>query len=175
MARSNSQRALTPTSYIVLGLVQLCGSATPYDLKTIVAASLGGFWSVQHAQLYTETAKLAADGLLDEQREEEGRRRKVYSLTAAGGRALEEWTAEPTSETYELRDVGLLKLFFGADPAVIAPAQLEAHRAKLAEYEGMRKEAEGLGPGGPLLVLESGIEHERAYVEYWERLATDAA
>ncbi len=165
------KRALTPTSYIVLGLVELCGSATPYELKTIVAASLGNFWSVQHAQLYTETAKLAADGLLDEQREEEGRRRKVYSLTPAGRHALREWTAQPTRETYELRDVGLLKLFFGADPAVIAPAQLEAHRAKLAEYEAMRAEAEGLGPDGPRRVLESGIDHERAYVEYWQRLA----
>ena len=165
------QRALTPTSYIVLGLIELCGSATPYELKTIVAASLGNFWSVQHAQLYTETAKLAAEGLLDEQREKEGRRRKVYSLTAEGRTALEAWTALPTSETYELRDVGLLKLFFGADPAMIAPAQLEAHRAKLAQYEAMREEAEGLGPNGPRLVLESGIEHERAYVDYWQRLA----
>jgi DNA-binding PadR family transcriptional regulator len=167
-------RTLTPTSYIVLGLVQLCGSATPYELKTIVAASLGNFWSVQHAQLYTETAKLAADGLLDEQREEAGRRRKVYSLTAAGRDALQQWTAEPTAETYELRDIGLLKLFFGADPEVIAPAQLEAHRAKLAQYEAMRAEAESLGPSGPRLVLESGIEHERAYVEYWERIAKSA-
>ncbi len=163
-------RTLTPTSYIVLGLIELCGSATPYELKTIVAASLGNFWSVQHAQLYTETAKLAADGMLDERREEEGRRRKVYSLTASGSEALAEWTAQPSSETYELRDIGLLKLFFGADPRVIAPAQLEAHRAKLAEYEAMRQEAEGLGPDGPRLVLESGIDHERAYVDYWERL-----
>jgi PadR family transcriptional regulator AphA len=165
------QRELTPTSYIVLGLIELCGKATPYELKTIVAASLGNFWSVQHAQLYTETAKLAADGLLDEQREHEGRRRKMYSLTAEGRRALTEWTALPTSDTYELRDVGLLKLFFGADPAVIAPAQLEAHRAKLAQYEAMREEAESLGPEGPRLALESGIDHERAYVDYWQRLA----
>ena len=166
-----SPRKLTPTSYIVLGLVQMCGEATPYDLKGIVAASLGNFWSVQHAQLYTETSRLAADGLLIERREEEGRRRKLYSLTDAGREALGRWKDEPTRELYELRDVGLLKLFFGADPAAIAPEQLAAHRAKLAEYERLVEGAEGSEPEGPRLTLESGIEHERVYVKFWERLA----
>jgi DNA-binding PadR family transcriptional regulator len=164
-------RKLTPTSFIVLGLIELCGEATPYDLKGLVAASLGNFWSVQHAQLYTETARLAADGLLGERREEEGRRRKLYVITDAGRNALREWAGEPTRELYELRDIGLLKLFFGADPKAIAPAQLEAHRAKLAEYEAMRGEAEGLAPLGPRLALENGIAHERVYVDFWEKLA----
>ncbi len=165
------KRRLTPTSYIVLGLIDLCGEATPYELKGIVAASLGNFWSVQHAQLYTETAKLAEDGLLDERREETGRRRKLYSLTDSGREALRDWAAKPTRDLYELRDIGLLKLFFGADPKTIAPEQLAAHRAKLAEYEGLRSEAEGLAPAGPRLALQSGIEHERVYVKFWERLA----
>jgi DNA-binding PadR family transcriptional regulator len=148
----------------------MCGEATPYDLKGIVAASLGNFWSVQHAQLYSETARLAKDGFLSERREEQGRRRKLYALTDAGRRALDGWRAEPTGELYELRDIGLLKLFFGADPKTIAPEQLEAHRAKLAEYESMRDEAEGLAPAGPRLALENGIEHERVYVKFWEGL-----
>ena len=67
---------------------------TPYDLKIRVAASLGNFWSVQHAQLYTETARLAEEGLLTEERESEGRRRKTYSITAAGQEMLESgWRA----------------------------------------------------------------------------------
>jgi len=162
---------LTPTSYIVLGLLELCGEATPYDLKGLVAMSLGNFWSVQHAQLYTETARLAAAGLLDETREEGGRRRKLYSLTAAGRQALSIWTAEPTSELFELRDIGLLKLFFGADPQTIASAQLEAHRKKLAEYQELHDAGAKSAPEGPRLALESGIAHEQVYVEFWERLA----
>ncbi len=164
-------RQLTPTSYIVLGLVDFCGEATPYDLKRLVALSLGNFWSVQHAQLYTETSRLAAEGLLDESRERSGRRRKVYSLTNAGRRELRAWAAEPTSELYELRDIGLLKLFFGADPTAIAPDQLEAHRARLAEYEELMATGDGTGPPGPRLALEAGIEHERLYVRFWARLA----
>jgi DNA-binding PadR family transcriptional regulator len=162
---------LTPTSYIVLGLLGLCGEATPYDLKQLVAVSLGNFWSVPHAQLYTETERLAQAGLLEERREDGGRRRRIYSLTPAGRTALKAWSSEPTRELYELRDIGLLKLFFGADPKLIASEQLEAHRAKLAEYEGMLAAADESVPEGPRLALESGIGHEREYVSFWSRLA----
>lgn len=166
-------RKLTPTSYIVLGLIEFSGEATPYDLKLMVAASLGNFWSVPHAQLYTETERLAKEGLLNETREEGGRRRRTYSLTPAGRDALATWRAEPTSELVELRDLGLLKLFFGADPRALAAAQLEAHRAKLDEYEALRAAAGDPMPEGPSLALDAGLKHERVYVEFWERLATE--
>ena len=52
-------------------------------------------------------------GLLDEEREAEGRRRRVYTLTAAGREVLDDWLREPTSEQPQIRDAGLLKLFFG--------------------------------------------------------------
>ena len=61
-------RELTPTSYIVLGLLAE-GPGTPYDLKARVAAGVGNIWTVQHAQLYTETARLAEEGFLDEHRD----------------------------------------------------------------------------------------------------------
>jgi PadR family transcriptional regulator, regulatory protein AphA len=163
---------LTPTSYIVLGLLELCGKATPYELKGMVAGSLGNFWSVPHAQLYTETERLAKAGILAEEREEGGRRRKTYSLTAVGRRALVTWRAESTAELYELRDMGLLKLFFGADPAQLAAQQLVAHEARLESYKALL-EALSLGdpPEGPRLTLEAGIGHEREYVRFWKRLA----
>src|SRR5436853_5892065 len=126
---------LTPTSYAVLGLVAQMGEATPYALKQAVAAGLGNFWSFNHAQLYSEPGRLAAAGLLDEEVETTGRRRKTYRLTAEGRAALDVWLAEPEAEFTELRDRGLLKLFLGADPKALAPAQLELHEAKLAQYE----------------------------------------
>ena len=68
------------------------------------ASSVGNFWTLQHAQLYTEPERLAAGGYLTEERERGGRRRKLYTLTDAGRRALEEWRAEPTDAIPELRD-----------------------------------------------------------------------
>ena len=75
---------------------------------------------------------------MSETREESGRRRKHYSLTAKGRAALDEWRSEPTSELAELREPALLKLFFGADPQRLAAVQVEANRKRLAEYEAIR-------------------------------------
>ncbi len=162
---------LTPTSYIVLGLIDLRGEATPYELKGLAAEGVGNFWSLQHAQLYTETSRLAGAGYLSEEREEGGRRRKRYRLTERGRAALGEWVATATEQFTELRDLALLKLFFGADPAALAEKQLEIHRARLATYEALSEQAAGLPATGPALTLDAGLGHEREWVRFWERLA----
>ena len=73
---------LTPTSYIVLGLLAR-RERTPYELKTSVAEGVGNMWSLQHTQLYAEPERLAAAGYLTVTQEETGRRRKVYRITVA--------------------------------------------------------------------------------------------
>jgi DNA-binding PadR family transcriptional regulator len=162
---------LTPPSYIVLGLLSWTGEATPYRLKQLVAGSVGFFWSLQHAQLYTEPERLARGGYVSERREEGGRRRKLYTLTDQGREALAEWRAEPTARLSEVRDLGLLKLFFGADPAELAEVQLEAHRAELAEYDEIRDGLPEDVPEGPRLALELGMRQARTWIEFWEELA----
>ena len=162
---------LTPTSYIVLGLLELAGESTPYALKQLVAGSVGYFWTLQHAQLYTEPERLATGGYVSETREETGRRRRLYTITDRGRRALEKWRTEPTSELAELREPALLKLFFGADPKRLAGVQAAANRARLAEYEAIRDSMPGDVPPGPRQALEMGIRFERAAVEFWEELA----
>lgn len=166
----SSEIRLTPTSYIVLGLIEASGEATPYDLKQAVAAGLGNFWSLQHAQLYSEPQRLAAAGYLEERREEGGRRRRHYTITAEGRKALRDWLAEPTAQLTELRDLALLKIFFGADPKAIAAAQVPAHKAKLAEYEGLREEGTETAPEGPVISLQAGVQAERIWVKFWSRL-----
>jgi DNA-binding PadR family transcriptional regulator len=161
---------LTPTSCIVLGLIERAGEATPYELKQLVAAGIGNFWSLQHAQLYTEPERLARAGYLDEARERGGRRRKRYTLTPAGRAALRAWVSEPTGALPELRDVALLKLFFDAEPGPLAEAQLAAHRQKLREYEELARQAGDDPPPGPYATLQAGIAHEREWVRYWTRL-----
>ncbi len=170
----SSEIRLTPTSYIVLGLLEAAGEATPYDLKQVVAMGLGDFWSIPHAQLYTEPERLTEAGYLSVRREEGGRRRKHYKITAEGRKALKEWLAESTAEMAELRDPGLLKLFFGADPKSLAEAQLPAHQGRLARYEEVQKESELAGDEVPLgmrLSLEAGIDFEREFVRFWSHLA----
>jgi PadR family transcriptional regulator AphA len=166
----SSDIRLTPTSYIVLGMLRAAGESTPYDLKRGVAASLGNFWSLQHAQLYSEPERLAAAGYVTERREQRGRRRKHYKITDRGRRALAQWLKEPTDDLPELRDRALLKIFFGADPAALAPRQLAAHRAKLEEYEQILELGGEHLPEGVLITLEGGIAHEKQWLRFWSGL-----
>src|SRR5262249_62093318 len=87
---------LTPTSYVVLGLIERMEPASPYDLKLAAAAGVGQFWSLPHTQLYSECGRLAEAGLLSERREESGRRRRIYRLTKAGTEALDRRRGGPT-------------------------------------------------------------------------------
>lgn len=165
---------LTSTSYIVLGLVEWIGEATPYDLKQRIAETVGNFWSVPHSQLYAEPERLAASGHLVERREQGGRRRRLFSLTDPGrGRAVGV-AVTAGGRSAPRRDPGLLRLFFGADPQAIARTRLDAHREKLRSYEERLARDSGAEPRGPWLPLEAGIGHEREWVRFWsELLATE--
>jgi DNA-binding PadR family transcriptional regulator len=156
----------------VLGLLSWRQSATPYELKQLVSISVGNFWTLHHAQLYTEPARLAAAGYVSEEREDRGRRRRRYSLTDRGREALREWLRSPPDRLmFEFRDPSLLQLFFGADRRPLAEAQLAAHRAQLAEFEKRHREAGAEMPEGARFTLEAGIGHEREYVRFWKRIA----
>jgi DNA-binding PadR family transcriptional regulator len=170
---SRSER-LTPTSYIVLGLIDRLGPSTPYELKQAVVNSVGHFWSLPHSQLYAEPQRLARAGYLHEEQESTGRRRRRFSLTERGRAALEEWLSMPSHDQSELRDIGLLKLYFGSDPAALASSRLQVHRAKLQQYQALNELDRGRSPAATKLVLESGLAHERLWIEFWERIAQTA-
>jgi DNA-binding PadR family transcriptional regulator len=176
---------LTPTSYLVLGLLAREGPSTPYGLERQVMATLGHFWSFPHTLLYTEPARLAGLGLLTETREHHGRHRRVFAITESGRRALVAWLERPSDEPTELRDPGLLQLFFAdlVSPAArvrLAEQQLAIHRAKLSAYEEdarLERRPDAAGPGYRTAehwrgeTLPMGILYERAAVAFWEDVA----
>lgn len=161
---------LTEASYIVLGLLDLNEPATPYDLKQFAKTSVFRVWPLPHSQIYSECARLAEAGFLDESREEGGRRRRFYKLTARGRKALGHWRGEPTERTYEGRDLAALKLFLGTDPIALAEAQLPVHRQRLRELE-VNVTYPAL-PEGIRLTTELGINQERALIRFWSRIAS---
>jgi PadR family transcriptional regulator, regulatory protein AphA len=173
---------LTPTSYLVLGLLEREGPATPYELKRHVAATIGHFWSFPHALLYKEPARLAALGLLTEEREQVGRRRRLFTITSAGREALRTWLGRPAHQPTELRDLALLQLLFSdLEPTdatgAIADAQLALHQRRLAAYEA---ELLGAGYGASPTVerwrsatARMGLLYERAAVEFWDGVAAN--
>ncbi len=177
-AAAGTRPSLTPTSYLVLGLVGHLGSPTSYDLKRAVADTIGGFWSVPHSQLYAEPTRLAAADLLTEEQEGAGRRRRTYSLTAAGREALDTWLATPTDEGTELRDLALLKLYFGAQAgpgAVIrfATHAADVHRARLASYEALVSSPPARVDLHQLAILALAARYEAEAVAFWDAVTND--
>jgi DNA-binding PadR family transcriptional regulator len=170
----SSEVRLGPVSYLVLGITAVRGPMTPYDLKRFVQLSIGHFWPFPHTQLYAEPERLTAAGLLAETREEGGRRRRHYTITDAGSERLAEWLAEPVTSPTEIRDLGLLKLFFselsGTDEILaLAHEQAEAHRAKLVIYDGiLERWADRPDLANRLLSLEMGIRLARAALGFWD-------
>jgi hypothetical protein len=51
----------------------------------------------------------------------------------------------------------------------VAGQQVEAHRAKLAEYEEIMEQAGREMPEGARITLEAGIGAERAWIRFWSR------
>jgi DNA-binding PadR family transcriptional regulator len=175
-----SEPSLTPTSYLVLGLVGGLGECTSYDMKAAVNRSIGHFWTFPHSQLYAEPARLADLGLLESDTEESGRRRRTYRLTKAGRHALDAWLGEPTASTTGIRDLALLKLFFGGQTSAanvrsLAESQVASHREMLGEYESMAESVEHqIHDAHHRRTLEMGLRFERAAVAFWEQVAKDA-
>lgn len=165
---------LTPTSYIVLGLLAEAGEATPYQLKQMAENSVGQFWSLPRSQLYAEPTRLAQAGYLTEEQEHHGRRRKRYTLTERGADELRRWTEAPTHHYTELRDLAFLKLFFGADPSTMADAQLTVLQPLLEVYEATLAATSKDTPAGPRQTLEAGIDHVKTAIVSWERIAREA-
>jgi PadR family transcriptional regulator, regulatory protein AphA len=168
---------LSHTSYLVLGLVAELGAATPYELKQVVNASLGCFWSFPHSQLYSEPDRLADLGLLEVDQEEAGRRRKRYSITGAGREALLAWLRDPEAERAEVREPGLLKLFFGGladeeDMTQLARARVKLYEQELARYAEMEKAIKDEPEMSyPYATLRLGISWARACLAFWTELA----
>ena len=184
-----STERLTPTSYLVLGLLAREGPSTPYDLEQHVRATLGNFWSFPHTLLYSEPPRLAALGLATEVRETEGRRRRVFAITPVGMAALSSWLDRPSGAPAELRDPGLLQLFFAdlaSDEARLrlAERQLAIHQSKLAAYrEDERQERRPDRPQRGQRTVEHwrgetlpmGLRYESAAVEFWTDVVAKAA
>ena len=178
--RSTSEVArLGPSAYLVLGFIAELGPSTPYDLKRAVARSIAYFWAFPHSQLYVEPERLAKLGLLSEEQEEHGRRRRLFSITDAGRQALREWLEAPGNQQTETRDLGLLKLYFGdlTTPERVrqmAEEQIALHKERLAEYDAFsadmaRYEKLHLHQ----IPIRMGYLFEEAFITFWTSILED--
>ncbi|HTR75199.1 MAG TPA: PadR family transcriptional regulator [Solirubrobacterales bacterium] len=178
--------SLSPTAYVILGMVRE-GPRSGYEIKAAVDGTTRFFWAASYGQIYPELKRLAEAGLVvGSDAPTGGRRRTVYEITADGEEELKAWLRR-SPETYEMREEGLLKLFFAAalEPAEAAEilASMRAHRlAANAQLRQMRPMAEAKRADDsddyPLLVLEGGLEFTEWFADWAgrvERLIRDRA
>jgi DNA-binding PadR family transcriptional regulator len=152
--------------------------ATSYDLKQWIANTIGNFWAFAHSQLYDEPARLVADGLVSEEVEEGGRRRRTYSILPAGRDALRDWLSASTDDVVEVRDPGLLKLFFlnfgtRKDLLQLARDRQESHRTRADAYEEQRAEIVDFADRWQVKTMELGIRYERCVEQFWADFLTE--
>jgi len=159
-ARPEPPRSLTPTGRVILGMIGL-GRRTGYDIKAFVDRTARYFWTASYGQIYPELKRLEEQGLVRGRPEPSGgRARTVYELTEAGEATLHGWLAADADPVYELRDEGMLKLFFSDSAPERRIEIIRAMRGReeraLAHLRSLEPHA-SQGPTGSYLTLQMGI------------------
>lgn len=162
---------LTPTGRVILGMLGL-GVRTGYEIKQFVDSSTRHFWAASYGQIYPELRRLESQGLVRGRSEPSGgRARTVFELTEAGEVALLEWLRAETDPVFELRDEGMLKLFFSDTAPERRIEHVRAmralHQRKLAQLRAIEPAA-SMGAQGPYLTLQLGIGLNEWLIEWCE-------
>src|SRR5436190_9485854 len=107
--RTDRSATLTNSAGAVLGMVAL-GARSGYEIKRAADRSLRFFWALGPPQIYSELQRLEKLGFVKGTDADRGeRRRRTYTVTAAGRRALEQWVAGDLSGALEMRDPLILR------------------------------------------------------------------
>jgi PadR family transcriptional regulator, regulatory protein AphA len=168
---------LSKPAYVVLGMIAT-GRRSGYAMSRTAKEATRHFWAASDGQIYPQLKKLSDDGYIEGEREETegGRERVVYSLTKKGREALDEWLNSGARAHYELRDEGLLRLFFAEELSVDQlRGQIEAmrvrHQRALEHLQDLEPRAGDLACAH--LTLRYGLDLHAFSIDWYERL--DAA
>jgi PadR family transcriptional regulator AphA len=174
MTDSASGDALSPSAYVILGMIRL-GRRSGYEIKQAVQLSIRFFWTISQAQIYPTLESLERSELIHGHDDPQGRRpRRVYDLTPAGESALAEWLVDDEPLSFELRDAGLLKVFFAdlldrqAALELIDKIQRRS-RERVAQLQAIQPAGESMaddeGYTFPLITLRLGIAYHQAMAD----------
>ena len=167
---------LSATAYVILGFVRK-GPKSGYEIKALVDNSTRFFWAASYGQIYPELKRLSEAGLITgSDSPTGGRKRTVYEITADGEEELRSWLRQ-RPEVFEMRDEGLLKLFFAdALPREEALTILREMRARRLAAHKQLQAIKDLKLSGevedpfPLIVLEGGLEFSEWFADWCERM-----
>jgi DNA-binding PadR family transcriptional regulator len=165
---------LNATAYVILGFVRN-EPRSGYEIKALVDNSTRFFWAASYGQIYPELKRLSEAGLIaGKDVPTGGRKRTVYEITADGEEELRAWLRQPP-QTFEMRDEGLLKLFFAnalpREEALEILRSMKEQRLAINErlraIEQMKGEIED---PFPMIVLRGGLEFTEWFAQWCERM-----
>lgn len=165
---------LSSTAYVILGMVSR-EERSGYEIKAVVDNTTRFFWAASYGQIYPELKRLSEAGLIEGIDASRGdRKRTVYAITADGRAELKDWLRRPP-KTSEMREEGLLKLFFSGalKPAEAVETLRSMHRRRIELSERLRAlepEKTELTDPFPLMVLRAGIEFNEWFADWCERM-----
>ena len=165
---------LSATAYVILGFVRN-EPRSGYEIKAVVDNSTRFFWAASYGQIYPELRRLAEAGLIvGSDVPTGGRKRTVYEITADGEEELRAWLRQEP-EVFEMRDEGLLKLFFAdalpRDEAVQILRSMRERREAVNQQLRALKQMKGeLEDPFPMMVLEGGLEFSEWFADWCERM-----
>ncbi len=171
-----SQPSRTP--YTILGCLTI-EPMSGYDVKQYLEQTVSHFWSESYGQIYPALRRLEEEGLVEgrTERGEKGQNKRVYSITEAGRRELEDWLRQPASPV-QARYEHSLKLFFGHN---VGPDTCLEHLERirqqteddLAHYRVWEEELQEWMEREPdsraaysLVVLRGGVLYSRMVLEW---------
>jgi DNA-binding PadR family transcriptional regulator len=104
--------------------------ASGYRLAQEFGESMGWFWYASHSQIHPELRRMEEEGLISgEISDDDGRGKRIYSITKHGIEELNRWLCEDTDYP-PIRDVERIRLvFLDQQPPEVIRKHLELHKS----------------------------------------------
>ncbi len=177
-----SRKQLTTLEYALIGLIGI-EPGTGYDIHKVFATTPLSHFSSSPGAIYPALRRLTHGGLLEAHLDttKEARPRRVFSLTAAGKRALDFWLHQPVTREELIRSGGAPVLRFSLAGGQLSReeilAYLETYQKAVAAYlDELLGYTEGLTRPQNLMArlsLDHGIQNYRSQLEWTKRAAAE--
>jgi PadR family transcriptional regulator AphA len=156
--------------HIILGMLRKTPKSG-YDLKKDLDAVIQYFWEADISRIYRSLREMQKKGWVEYQTiiQEDSPNKKVYSLTEAGRKELQQWLAEPGKSSGS-NNAFLAQLHFS--DAIPIEAQLRVMEARLVSLKEEIKELENRAERFSIPVplpkdaLQKGLTREMFSLEY---------
>jgi DNA-binding PadR family transcriptional regulator len=172
---AGEQTKYSNVAYVILGFLATKDKPlSGYDLKQWIDGSVRLFFAASFGQIYPELKKLEAAGLVEGvPNATGGRARTEYTITDTGHAELRVWLLQ-SENRIEMRDEGILRIFFAADltkhERLTKLEELKAERVESLEtLKAVHAMTRGEIKEMPDLVLDYGLGLHQYVIDWCDR------